>query len=201
LDSKQRGALRALAHHLEPVVQVGKAGATEGVLAQIREQLAAHELIKIRFAREAPQAAAEAAVEIAEATRSQVVQTAGRVLSLYRRHDHKPKIQLPGKAAEDSAAQASQQKKRDPKVSLNRKHKARRDAQRRNEEQMGETGQAPFAAPRARSRSLSSAQTGEQARPRTRSVLCSVKGATGSAARSSPRRARVLAAKGKRGSR
>jgi RNA-binding protein len=201
LDSKQRGALRALAHHLEPVVQVGKAGATEGVLAQIREQLAAHELIKVRFAREAPQAAAEAAVEIAAATRSHVVQTAGRVLSLYRRHDHKPKIQLPGKGeASEDTSRAVPAQKRDPKVSLNRKHKARRDAQRRNAEQMGEGGPI-LKTPRARPRSLSSVQGSEQARPRTRSVLSSLKGAAGSAARSSPRRARVLAAKGKRGGR
>ncbi len=49
LTGKQRKQLRGLAHDLDPVVQVGKEGVTDAVLAQVDRALEAHELIKIRF--------------------------------------------------------------------------------------------------------------------------------------------------------
>jgi RNA-binding protein len=49
LSSKQRKALRGLAHDLEPVVHVGKGGATAEVVAQVGRMLEIHELIKVRF--------------------------------------------------------------------------------------------------------------------------------------------------------
>jgi len=87
--------LRALAHSLDPVVQVGKNGLTDGLIAQIRDQLRAHELIKVKFLKESPIEPAEAGPVVEEATMSQVVQKVGRVLVVYRRHDNLPKIELP----------------------------------------------------------------------------------------------------------
>ena len=48
LTSAQRRALRARAHALNPVVMVGDAGLTTPVLNEIHQNLASHELIKIR---------------------------------------------------------------------------------------------------------------------------------------------------------
>ena len=48
LTSAERKALRAVAHHLDPVVTVGDAGLSPSVLAEIGRALAAHGLIKIR---------------------------------------------------------------------------------------------------------------------------------------------------------
>lgn len=48
LTSAERKALRALAHHLDPVVTVGDAGLTPAVLAETGRALTAHGLIKIR---------------------------------------------------------------------------------------------------------------------------------------------------------
>ena len=48
LTSAERKALRALAHHLDPVVTVGDAGLTPAVLAETGRALSAHGLIKIR---------------------------------------------------------------------------------------------------------------------------------------------------------
>ncbi|MGE5186131.1 MAG: YhbY family RNA-binding protein [Acidobacteriota bacterium] len=48
LTPAARRALRAKAHHLEPVVSIGQQGLTPGVLHEIDVSLAAHELIKIR---------------------------------------------------------------------------------------------------------------------------------------------------------
>lgn len=95
LTGKQRSYLRALAHELEPVVQVGKAGLSESVVAQVRDQVKAHELIKIRFAKECEVQPEDAAEPLARDVPCQVVQKAGRVLTVYKRHDHKPKIELP----------------------------------------------------------------------------------------------------------
>jgi RNA-binding protein len=95
LSSKQKSHLRALAHALDPVVQVGKAGLTESVLAQVRDQIRAHELIKVRFNKECESQPEDAAPVLATSADCHVVQKAGRVLTLYKRHDHKPKIELP----------------------------------------------------------------------------------------------------------
>jgi len=50
LSPSQRRALRARAHALDPVVIIGGAGLTPGVLSEIERTLSAHELIKIRVA-------------------------------------------------------------------------------------------------------------------------------------------------------
>ena len=95
LTAKQRQYLKGLAHGLEPVVQVGSKGISDGLVDQIREQLVAHELIKVRFNTESAIGPAESAEELATRTKSQLVQKLGRMLVFYRRHDEKPKIELP----------------------------------------------------------------------------------------------------------
>jgi RNA-binding protein len=95
LSAKQKQYLKSLAHGLDPVVQVGSKGLSDALIEQIREQLVAHELIKIRFNTESALTPADGADELATRTRSQLVQKTGRVLVLYRRHDEKPRIELP----------------------------------------------------------------------------------------------------------
>ena len=95
LTGKQRRYLRALAHHLEPVVRVGTSGVTPGVLEEIGRALDKHELIKVRVTTEAPISADEASEPIATGTRSHVAQVIGRTLVVYRRRKKEPKIQLP----------------------------------------------------------------------------------------------------------
>lgn len=95
LTGKHKSHLRALAHDLEPVVHVGKGGLSEGVVAQVREQLKAHELIKVRFSKECESQPEDAAVPLATEAACHVIQKVGRVLTLYKRHDNKPKIELP----------------------------------------------------------------------------------------------------------
>jgi RNA-binding protein len=95
LTGKQRRHLRALGHHLEPLVQLGKAGITEGVVSAIDAALAQHELVKVRVGTESPVGAKEAAREIAPQVRAAVAQTLGRTFLVYRRHPHEPTIVLP----------------------------------------------------------------------------------------------------------
>ena len=49
LNSKQRKLLEKAAHDLQPVVIVGGAGLTDGVVQMTAASLAAHELIKVKF--------------------------------------------------------------------------------------------------------------------------------------------------------
>lgn len=49
LNSKQRKALEKYAHNLQPVVIVGGAGVSDGVIKMVDNSLTAHELIKIKF--------------------------------------------------------------------------------------------------------------------------------------------------------
>lgn len=93
LDGKARMRLRAMAHALDPVVQVGRSGLTPAVLAEIGRALEKHELIKVKVGADCPVPADEARGPIEEATKSQVAQVIGHVLVVYRRRADRPKIQ------------------------------------------------------------------------------------------------------------
>ncbi|HEY2405685.1 MAG TPA: ribosome assembly RNA-binding protein YhbY [Polyangiaceae bacterium] len=94
LTGKQRRHLRALAHPLKPVVQVGHAGLTAPVLSAIDGALETHELIKVRVAGEAPETD-EIARRIEARTNSVVAQIIGKTLIVYRRRKKDPTISLP----------------------------------------------------------------------------------------------------------
>ena len=92
LTGKQSRHLRSLAHALEPIVIVGKEGASEGVLTATDQALVDHELVKIRLPDVERSERAVLAQKIAEGTRSALAGTIGRVAILYRRHPTTPKI-------------------------------------------------------------------------------------------------------------
>lgn len=89
LTGSQRRALRALGHHLVPVVQVGQAGITEGVIGAVHQALETHELIKVKVQ---PEERREAAEQLAQATGSELAQLLGRTVLLYRPRKDDPKI-------------------------------------------------------------------------------------------------------------
>lgn len=95
LSGRAARYLRGLGHHLEPVVQIGKDGITDGVVAATREALLAHELIKVRILTEAPIDRKAAGAELADRAAASLAQVLGRTVLLYKRHPHKPKIVLP----------------------------------------------------------------------------------------------------------
>lgn len=86
--------LRALGHHLNPVLQVGKEGVTEAVVTQADRELLSHELIKIKVLETAPEDAPQAAERLAEACDAWVAQSVGRTALLYRPHPKEPVIRL-----------------------------------------------------------------------------------------------------------
>ena len=73
LTGKQRSYLRALAHPLKPLVQIGHGGLTDAVLAAIEAALLIHELIKVRVTgNDEMPSASELAPEVEKRTRSSV---------------------------------------------------------------------------------------------------------------------------------
>jgi RNA-binding protein len=77
-------ALRARAHKLRPVVQVGAAGITPSLVAETSRALEHHELIKVRFAEEDRNAFRDAARELAGQLGAEVIQLVGRIAVLHR---------------------------------------------------------------------------------------------------------------------
>jgi RNA-binding protein len=125
LTSKQRAALRARAHELNPVVQIGHQGWTEAVLMQVDAALTAHELIKVKLGKECPLGTAEVAREIEGGNKAQVVQQIGHVVVAFRRNPEKPKIGLKKQAADQGKADTKPGAKSGRQLTRNRKSKGR----------------------------------------------------------------------------
>jgi RNA-binding protein len=95
LNGKQKRHLRALGHHLEPVVQLGKQGLTDGAQQAVNAAIGTHELIKVRIGTECPDDVEACAERLGVELKADVAQILGRTILLYRRHPKKPKIELP----------------------------------------------------------------------------------------------------------
>ena len=94
LSTKQTRYLRGLAHHLNPLVQIGKNGCTEAVVKDIQRNLKDHELIKVRIGIDDRSEFKETCQTIAQETGSALVQTIGRIAVLYKPSEE-PEIDLP----------------------------------------------------------------------------------------------------------
>ncbi|AGC42498.1 MULTISPECIES: ribosome assembly RNA-binding protein YhbY [Myxococcus] len=92
LTGKQRRHLRALGHHLEPVVIVGQSGVTEGVIAAVEQALQDHELIKVKI-NEGPETRQEASARIAEGTGAEQAQLLGRTALYFKKRKEKSKFE------------------------------------------------------------------------------------------------------------
>jgi RNA-binding protein len=93
LQGFQRRFLRAKAHELHAIVQVGEAGASDSVIAAIDAALRDHELIKVRM--HAPAEKHALAEALAVRSGAQLCGVVGHTLILYRRNAEHPRIQLP----------------------------------------------------------------------------------------------------------
>ncbi len=83
-DTKQILALKARAHHLNPVVMVGQHGLTETVIKETDAALSAHELIKVRVAGDDRAERVAVAEALCAATGAFLVQHIGKLLVLWR---------------------------------------------------------------------------------------------------------------------
>ena len=94
MTTKQRAYLKSLASTMDPIFQVGKAGAAPELVNALDDALEKRELIKINVLNNCADDLRDIAEVIASRTPSQVVQVIGRRIVLYR-PSKKPQIQLP----------------------------------------------------------------------------------------------------------
>jgi RNA-binding protein len=76
-------------------VMIGKEGLSETLIEAVRDALQAHELIKVRVLDTAPLERHDAAEQLPPLVKADLAGLTGRVLILYKRHPHKPKLELP----------------------------------------------------------------------------------------------------------
>ena len=94
ITSKQRAQLRSLAATEDTIVQIGKGGINDNVIASVDAALSARELVKGRVLENSMLTAREACETLSEACRAEQVQVIGTKFVLYRRNPREPKIEL-----------------------------------------------------------------------------------------------------------
>ena len=95
LTEKQKKHLRRLAHPMSPVVMLGNAGLTDGVVNELDRALADHELVKVTARLGERDERNAALAMLASRTRAELVQRVGHVGVFYRPRKDLPKILIP----------------------------------------------------------------------------------------------------------
>ena len=84
LKGKQKRQLRALAHHLTPIFQVGKSEVNSEMVQGIRDALEKRELLKVSILQNCEEDKDEVAKVLSERTSSELVQVIGHTIVLYK---------------------------------------------------------------------------------------------------------------------
>lgn len=90
LTNAERKTLSAAANSINPVVQIGQSGLTEGVVGKVKESLEAHELIKVKFL-EFKDEKKEITEQLLEKTNATLVRIIGNVAIIYKKSDDEEK--------------------------------------------------------------------------------------------------------------
>lgn len=131
LDAADRKALRARAHHLDPVIMIGEAGLTRAVLDETDRALRAHELIKVRVLGDDRAQRQTMSTEICSALGCTAVQSIGKLLVLYRpRPIEDSAVHVPKKRAAQGATTAKAATAPGKKATAARKAAARKPSAR-----------------------------------------------------------------------
>ena len=94
ITSKQRAQLRSLAMAEDTIIQIGKGGITDSVVASVAAALKARELVKGKVLENAMLTAREACDALSEACKAEQVQVIGTKFVLFKRNPNDPKIEL-----------------------------------------------------------------------------------------------------------
>lgn len=97
LTGKQKRYLRSMAHHLDPIFQVGKGGVNDQLIRHIEEAIEVRELIKVNILNNNDDDRHEVADEIAKKSGCELVQVIGKTIVLYKESQDHKQIELPRK--------------------------------------------------------------------------------------------------------
>ncbi len=89
LTSKQKAFLRKEAHHLDPVVRVGKDGYSEELIKSILEAITNRELMKVKILQNSDENKDDFITKLTEDTLVQIVGVIGRTIILYKQNEEK----------------------------------------------------------------------------------------------------------------
>jgi RNA-binding protein len=95
LTGKQKRFLRAKAHHIQPIFQVGKGGVNSNLVKQVEEALEARELIKVSVLQNCEDDKETVASQISKGSKAQLVQVIGSTIVLYKPSVNQKRIELP----------------------------------------------------------------------------------------------------------
>ncbi|KZE75641.1 ribosome assembly RNA-binding protein YhbY [Paenibacillus elgii] len=95
LTGKQKRYLRSLAHHMNPIFQVGKGGVNDHLIRHISEALEVRELIKVTVLNNCMEDRNEVAEQLAEGAGAELVQVIGKIIVLYKESRENKTIELP----------------------------------------------------------------------------------------------------------
>lgn len=93
IKSSDRKKLRGLAHHIKPIVQLGRNGLTDQLIQAVNTALNDHELIKLKFMdfKSSKQVLSE---EISKKSQSQVVGMVGNSVIFYKPNPNEEKRKI-----------------------------------------------------------------------------------------------------------
>lgn len=85
LNNAQIRKLKGMAQRMDATLKVGKQGLSEGFIKTLDQELARHELVKLKFA-EFKEQRKELAPQLAQRTESHLIALVGNVVVLYRQN-------------------------------------------------------------------------------------------------------------------
>ena len=95
MTSKQRAYIRGLANTIDAIFQVGKNGISDNLVTQLSDALEAREIIKINVLENSDFNVKELGILLADKTNSELIQTVGNKITLFRQKKKNSKIVLP----------------------------------------------------------------------------------------------------------
>jgi RNA-binding protein len=86
MEKEKLYQLKSEAHQISPILNIGKNGVTDALIEELNKQIKANRLVKVRVLKSAEEEKDLKAIaeEIAEATRSTLIEIRGRTVVLYR---------------------------------------------------------------------------------------------------------------------
>ncbi len=89
MNISQKNKLKALAHHLKPVIIIGAHGVTEALIKEANYAIEAHELIKVKVNGEDKADRKAISMRLCAALKAEFIQLIGSTAIIYRKKKEK----------------------------------------------------------------------------------------------------------------